>query len=401
MMNLKSLKKTVEELTSDISSDIIEIRRHLHQYPELGRHEKATTAYIKRLLQPLQLKIITQESETGLWADLEVQPKEPFFMLRSDIDALPIVELNNVPYASKNQGIMHACGHDVHTAVLIGTAMVLNRLRDELKGNVRFLFQPAEELTPGGAIDMINRGALNNVHAVIGLHVDPHTPVGNISIKFNSYLASNDIFKIKIMGKGGHAATPYKTVDPILIAIQLIDVLYQQVNRNINPTSPAVLTVTRIQGGTAVNIIPDEVEIWGTLRALDDVTRNSLLNRLQETITAICKIYDAKFNLTIDRGAPPVINDTDLSNLVYDVAGEILGADKIIKLESPEMGSEDFAWYLKKVPGMMFRLGTHGRTGTDCELHTPNFDIDERAIAIGMKILCWSVIQYFASESHS
>lgn len=397
-MNLNTLKKAVAEMAVALTPELIKIRHQLHQNPELGRQEKKTSAYLARLLAPLNMELAAPADKTGLWADLVSDSAKPFLALRCDIDALPIVEKNATPYVSKNHGIMHACGHDAHTAVLAGTAMILSHLRDQLDGNVRFVFQPAEEVTPGGAIDMIERGALDRVESILTLHSDPRIPVGHIGVKFGPFLASTDIFKIRILGKGAHAANPHKSIDPILISAQLINALNHLVSRDIDPVIPAVLTVTRIHGGTAINIIPDEVEIWGTMRALDSTTREFLQKRLQEITAGICRMHDAKFDLTLDKGAPPVINDTALGELLFDAAADILGSDKAIKLERPDMGAEDFAWYLQKVPGAVFRLGTHGRPGTDFELHHPNFDIDDDALAVGVKVFCQSVFQYFAGR---
>jgi len=395
-MDLKLLKNFIEKTASQLAPELIQIRRHLHQYPELGRQEWATTAYLMKLLQPLNLHILSAKGETGLWADLCLAPDRPLLALRADIDALPLQELTGVEYASKNAGVMHACGHDAHTTILVGSALVLSKLQKSLPINVRFIFQPAEEVTPGGAIDIIRRGALEQAAAIVGFHVCPRLATGSIAIKFGPFLASNDVFTFRIMGKGGHAASPYKTIDPILVASQIINTLYQTVPRGFPATSPHVITITKINGGTTINVIPNVVEVSGTIRAFDQAVRKKLKKRLRQIIGDICRIHHARFELHIEDGAPPVINDPALSQLVCDAAGQMLGADHVFKIEEPEMGSEDFSWYQQYAPGMMFALGTNGHPGTSYELHHPKFNLDERAILIGVKTVCWTVINYFS-----
>jgi len=397
-MNLANVKTQIEMQAESLLPQLIEIRRHLHQFPELGRQEQQTTAYLVQLLKSLPLKLVTHPAGNGLWADLIHAPQAQYLALRCDIDALPIQEQNQVEYVSQIPGQMHACGHDAHTAMLVGTATILSQLADKLPGNVRFIFQPAEELTPGGALDLIERGVLERVQAIISQHVDPRLGVGKIGIKSGPLMASTDIFRIKLFGRGGHAASPDKTIDTILITAQLVNALHHLVSRDIAPTVPAVLSVTRINVGTAINIIPGEAEIWGTLRALDPATRQFLKKRLEEIIAGVCQIHHARFTLKIEPGAPPVINDANVTEIVLSAALEMAGPENLIPTEKPEMGAEDFAWYLQKVPGMIFRLGTHGRPGTDFELHHPNFDLDESALINGVKTLCWSVIRYFINQ---
>lgn len=398
-MNLNQLKHAIIKHSENLSAELIQIRRHFHQYPELGRQEQQTTQFIKERLQSAGIPVTSHEPETGLWADLITRPNEDFFALRGDIDALPLEEKNSIPYASQHPGIMHACGHDAHATILLGSALVLNQLKNKLAGNVRFIFQPAEELTPGGSLDMIQRNVLHQVRTIITLHSDPGIAVGKVGIKYGALMASTDIFKIKLHGKGAHAASPDKSIDPILISAQLINALNHLVSRNIRPTTPAVLTVTRIFGGSAINIIPDKVEIWGTLRALDKSTRQFLQQRLRETVAGICQMHHAHFDLSIDEGAPPVTNEARITQLVETASSAILGQANVVQIEKPEMGAEDFAWYLEHIPGMIFRLGTKGRPGTDFELHHPNFDIDESALVTGVKAFCSSVIHYFASRN--
>ncbi|MBN2089281.1 amidohydrolase, partial [candidate division KSB1 bacterium] len=326
-------------------------------------------------------------------------PTRPLLALRADIDALPITEQTSIEYSSKNPGKMHACGHDVHTTILLGTAIILNQLKELLPFNLRFIFQPAEEPTPGGAIQMIQRGAIENVTAILALHVDSRLPVGKIGIKSGAQMASTDIFQIKIYGKGGHAAAPHLAIDPILIGAEIVNSLHHITSRNVDPVQPSVLTVSRFHAGTIANVIPGEAELWGTLRSFQPDLRAYLQTRLNEIVTAICQVHHATCEIDIKNGAPPVINDTRLYQLVDNAASEILGAQNIVQVSVPDMGAEDFAYYLEKVPGFFFRLGTRGRPGTDFPIHHPKFDVDETAIPVGIKAFVWSVLKFFENDN--
>lgn len=394
-MNLSAINTRIQTEIQKIAPELITIRRHLHQHPEVGREEFQTTDYLLRQLSPLNLELFTKRLPTGLWADLNLAPAQPRLALRCDIDALPIQEQNEAEYRSCQPGVMHACGHDVHTTILLGTAMVLSRLRHELPLNVRFLFQPAEELTPGGARDVIRAGGLEGVAAILGAHVDPSLPVGEIGIKFGPVMAATDNFRLKLFGRGGHAAYPHTTIDPIQMAAQIINAIYQLTSRNVRPTTPAVLTVTQINAGTAINIIPESVELSGTIRSLDNETRELLQQRLRQIIGGICQAHAGRFELALENGAPPLWNEPRLTQLVTDAAREIFGAARVRLLDLPEMGSEDFACYLEKIPGMMFRLGTQNPSKKQASLHHPQFDVDEECLAIGVQLFCWSVVRYF------
>jgi len=397
-MDVIQLRTEMAQMADRLSPQLSRIRQHLHQNPEIGYQEFATTAYLMDLLKPSKLAILYQENRSGFWAERVHAPDDWFLALRADIDALPMQEQTAAPYASSNAGLMHGCGHDAHMTILAGAALVLDHFADEIPGNVRFIFQPAEEVTPGGAIEMIGRGVLNRVRAIIALHSDPRIAAGQVGVKRGPVMASTDIFKLKIIGKGAHAANPHKSIDPILISAQVIIALNHLVSREIDPVTPAVLTVTRVNGGTAVNIIPCEVEIWGTLRALDNQTRKFLQKRADEISGSICRMHGATCEWKLDQGAPPVVNDGTISDLVFQAAGDILKPENALQIDRPEMGAEDFAWYLEQVPGAIFRLGTNGRAGTDYELHHPKFDIDETALAVGVKVLCWTVARYFIGE---
>ncbi len=398
-MDLKALKEKIDLQIQTLFDELVQTRRHLHQNPEIGYQEFQTTAFLIQKCQFYGFKMMTHPGKTGFWFDLGSASNKPLLALRADIDALPVTEQSSVEYASKNPGKMHACGHDVHTTILLGTAIILNQLKELFPFNVRFIFQPAEEPTPGGAIQMIQRGAIENVTAILALHVDSRLPVGKISIKSGAQMASTDIFQIKIYGKGGHAAAPHLAIDPILIGAEIVNSLHHITSRNVDPVQPAVLTVSRFQAGTTANVIPGEAELWGTCRSFQPDLRAYLPIRLKEIVNAICQGHHATCEIDIKNGAPPVINDPRLYQLVDNAASEILGAQNIVQVSVPDMGAEDFAYYLEKVPGFFFRLGTKGRPGTDFPIHHPQFDVDERAIPVGIKAFVWSVLKFFEQDN--
>lgn len=394
-MEYTKLLAVIQEKSQQLFPELVATRRHLHQFPEIGREEKLTTQFLLEKIHPLNLKTAVTASKTGFWADLMNREHGKLLMLRTDIDALPINEQCQTEYISQNKGAMHACGHDAHATIMWGCAKILSEIREHLPGNVRFLFQPAEELTPGGAIDMMERGVMENVEAALALHVDPRLAVGRIAVKYGPAMASTDIFRMKIIGKGGHAASPDRTVDPITIAVQIVNAMNHIVSRNIQPTEPAVISVTRLAGGNTINVIPGEVEIWGTTRTFSRELQNALRQRIESTVMQICTIHGAEYDIDFQNGAPPVLNDSAITDLINTSASQILGADQVEIYERPDMGAEDFAWYLEHVPGAMFFLGTQGRGGTGYELHHPCFDIDEQALVVGVQTYCATVLKYF------
>jgi amidohydrolase len=397
-MDLKALQEKIHLQIQALFDELVQIRRHLHQNPEIGYQEFQTTAYLIEKFQNFNLKIVSQPDKTGFWFDLVSDSTKPLLALRADIDALPITEQSSSDYISKNPGKMHACGHDVHTTVLLGTALILYQLKDLFSFDLRFIFQPAEEPTPGGAIQMIQRGVLENVSAILALHVDSRLPVGSIGIKSGAQMASTDIFQIKILGKGGHAAAPHLAIDPILIGAEIVNSLHHITSRNVDPVQPSVLTVSRFHAGTTANVIPGEAELWGTLRSFQPDLRDFLQMRLKEVVNQLCQAHHATCEIDIKNGAPPVINDVQLYQLVEKAAAEIIGIENIVQVAVPDMGAEDFACYLEKVPGFFFRLGTKGRPGTDFPIHHPQFDVDETAIPVGIKAFVWSVLKFFEHE---
>lgn len=397
-MNRLDLKNRIATIVEALEPQLIELRRHFHENPELGREEVETTAYLVKLFESLEWPVVTRENETGLWVDWISDPDKPLLALRCDIDALPIQEKNDVSYVSQKPGLMHACGHDSHITVLAGTVLALHQLKDELSANIRFLFQPAEESTPGGALDMLERGVLDNVEKIIGLHADPWIEAGKIAVKPGKFMASTDVFKIRIIGRGAHAANPHTSIDPILISAEFINALHHVVSRNVRAIEPAVISVTKVIAGTTFNVIPSDSIIWGTMRALTPELRKQLQGRLRQILKSTCEMHGATFEIELLEGAPPVFNNPEMSQQFLTCAEEILGSGNTVELTEADMGAEDFAWYLEKVPGILFRLGTCGRPGTDFELHHPQFDIDEKALTIGVKAFVWNAVQDFIQK---
>jgi hippurate hydrolase len=307
------------------------------------------------------------------------------------MDALPIKEENNVSYKSKNEGVMHACGHDVHTSILLGAAKILNELKDEWEGTIKLIFQPGEERNPGGASLLIKEGVLEKPkpQAIFGLHVHPGLETGKLSFRGGVVMASADELYITIKGKGGHAAAPHTTVDTILVASQLIVALQQIISRNRNPFSPSVLSITSVQGGYTTNVIPSEVKLMGTFRAMDETWRYKAHELIRKLSTELVHSMGAEIDLHIDVGYPVVNNNEKLNTLARSKAEEFMGKENVSETEM-RMGSEDFGYYTQLIPGCFYRLGVMNiEKGITSGVHTPTFDIDESAIAIGMGMMAW------------
>ena len=368
-----------------IKNTIIETRRDFHKHPELSFQEKRTSKIVAKKLESYGIKTQKNVGKTGVVGILESKNKGPTIALRADMDALPIQETNNLSYKSVNDGVMHACGHDAHTAILLGAAEVLSKMKKKLRGNIRFIFQPAEEGF-GGARFMIDDGAIDNVDEIYGLHVWNYQKSGTIGIKSGPVMAAADIFTIKIKGKGGHGAAPQGTVDSIMVASHLIQALQTIVSRNTNPLESTVVTIGQINGGYNFNIIADEVILKGTTRAYTMKNKNLIKKRMQDIILGIEKTFNAKIILDYKDGYPPVINDEKATQTLYAAAKTIVKNNVIEPYLS--MGGEDFSYYTNKIPGCFFFLGSSPK---DCKpLSTPHhcshFDIDEEAMLIGSSI---------------
>ncbi|HOP95174.1 MAG TPA: M20 family metallopeptidase [Dictyoglomaceae bacterium] len=385
-----NLKEEIQE----IMEEVIEIRRDIHKYPELGFQEYKTSDKITRYLKNLGIDV-KRMAKTGVVGILKGKEEGKTILLRADMDALPIQELNNVPYKSQNDGVMHACGHDGHTAILLGTAKILAKHKDELKGNVKFVFQPAEELPPGGAELMIKEGVLENpyVDKVYALHLWNLIPTGKISVRKGTFCAQADAFTIKVKGKGGHGSAPNKTVDPIIISTQIVQALQAVPSREIDPLTPFVLSVCKIQSGDTFNVIPEEAEIQGTVRSFDQNLAKKVSKRVKTIAKNISEAFLGEAEVDYQFGYPPVKNDGKEVKLVKEIAKEVIGEENIEDL-GPSMGGEDFSYFLEKRPGAMFWLGSSNEEkGLTHPNHSAFFDFDEESMAIGIEIFAKIVMK--------
>ena len=391
-----SLLESVKKLSNEYAKETVAVRRHLHAHPELSYQEFDTARLVAEKLTSFGLKPQEGVAKTGVVALIEGKnPSKKVIALRADLDALPIHEANNVSYKSQNPGVMHACGHDVHTSSLLGTAKILNEVKTQFEGSVKLIFQPGEEKNPGGASYMIKEGALENPKpiSIIGQHVMPLLPVGKIGFREGMYMASSDEIYLKIIGKGGHGATPELTIDPVVIAATIIIALQQVISRNASPKQPTVLTFGRIIGEGATNIIPDEVNIAGTFRALNEVWRQSGLAKIKKMAESIAEGMGGKCEVEISHGYPYLENNPELTRRIRKAAEEYVGKENVLDLDVT-MGSEDFAYYSHVIPASFYRLGTRNEAkGITSYVHTPTFDIDEEALTIGPGLMAWLAIR--------
>ncbi len=385
------LKEKIKSLSKKYSDELIQVRRHLHQYPELSYKEFETSKFIQQKLKELGIDFEVM-ANTGVAGIIKGKnPGKKIIALRADIDALPITEQNDVEYRSRNGGVMHACGHDVHTTCLLGAAKILNELNEEWEGTIKLIFQPGEEKNPGGASLMIKEGVLENPKpsAILALHVHPGLEVGKLSFRGGMVMASADEIYITVKGKGGHAAAPHLTADTILSASQLVVHLQEVVSRFNNPFNPSVLSITSFHGGSTTNVIPSEVKLMGTFRAMDEEWRY----KAHDLIKNICKktgeISGLQIDVEIDVGYPFVINNVELTDRAKQKAVEFAGDENVYETEM-RMGAEDFAFYSHLIPACFFRLGVaNTKNNITSGVHTPTFNIDEQAIENGMGIMAW------------
>ncbi|MBD1906779.1 M20 family metallopeptidase [Funiculus sociatus GB2-A5] len=385
----------IKEITEKLAPRLIEIRRHIHSHPELSGQEYQTAAYVAGVLSSCGLHVQESIGRTGVIGELKGQNiDDRLLAVRTDMDALPIVERTGLDYASRLPGIMHACGHDVHTTVGLGTAMVLSQLGEVFPGNLRFLFQPAEEIAQGAAW-MVADGAMDKVSAIMSLHVFPSIPAGSIGIRYGALTAAADDLEIIITGESGHGARPHEAIDAIWIAAQVITTLQQAISRTQNPLRPVVLTVGKIEGGRAPNVIADSVRLVGTVRSLHPETHANLPQWIEEIVANICKTYGAGYQVNYHRGVPSVQNDSTLTQLVESAAKEAWGCDRVQILLEPSLGAEDFSMYLQHVPGTMFRLGVGYVDKKNYPLHHPQFEVNESAIVTGVVTLAYAICQYW------
>lgn len=379
----------IKSLAKQYASEFIFVRHHLHAHPELSYQEFETSKFIQKKLKEFGIPFEVK-STTGVVGLIEGRnPQSRVVALRADMDALPITEQNDIPYKSKNEGVMHACGHDVHTTCLLGAAKILSETKNEWEGTVKLIFQPGEEKNPGGASLLIKEGVLENPkpQAIFALHVNPQLEAGNLSFRDGKVMASADEIYITVKGKGGHAAAPHLTADTILIASHLVVSLQQVISRNNNPFSPSVLSVTSFQGGFTTNVIPTEVKLMGTFRAMDEEWRFKAHDLIRRQTNELVASMGAEADVHIDVGYPCVYNNETLHLSAKQLAEDFMGADKVGETEM-RMGAEDFGYYSQQIPGCFFRLGTANKAkGITAGVHTPVFNIDESAIETGIGIM--------------
>lgn len=388
----------IKSLAQKITPRLIEIRRHLHSHPELSGQEYQTAAYIAGVLSSYGLRVQELVGKTGVVAELAGGTASKLLAIRTDMDALPILEQTELEFASCQPGIMHACGHDVHTAIGLGTAMILAELDQPLPGTIRFLFQPAEE-TAQGAKWMLEDGVMADVTAILGVHVYPSVMAGDIGIRYGALTAAADDLEIIIMGESGHGARPHEAIDAIWIASQVVTTLQQSISRTLNPLHPVVLTIGQIQGGRAPNVIADAVKLLGTVRSLHPDVRETLPHWIKGIVAGVCEPYGAKFEVNYAHRVPSVMNDPVLTELTAVCAEAALGDHCVQLIHEPSLGAEDFSLYLEHAPGTMFRLGVGHRDRThNYPLHHPKFEVDESAIYAGLVTMAYSAWRYWELE---
>lgn len=397
----KHLSGLIKESSRQLKQEITDIRRHLHAHPELSFEEYRTSTYVAEKLKSFGLSPQMGIANTGLAVLIEGRnPASKTLALRADMDALPIVEANEVPYKSTRQGVMHACGHDVHTSCLLGAAKVLSDLKNEFDGTVKLIFQPGEEKIPGGASLMIRDGVLQNprVESIIGQHVMPLLPVGKVGFRSGMYMASADEIYLTVQGKGGHAAMPEACIDSVLMASQIVVALQQVISRIISPKIPAILSFGKIVGLGATNILPDEVKIEGTFRCLDEQWRHKAHEAIKRIASQTAESFGGHCEVEIRHGYPFLQNDIQLTERLRESAKAYLGIENVVELDL-WMASEDFAFYTQEIPGCFYRLGTRNeQKGIISGVHTPTFDIDEDALEIGVGLMAWLALSELSQK---
>lgn len=395
------IKRKIQQIAKDSVGKITEIRRHVHSNPELSFQEFETAKYIAAKLREFGLKPMEGIAKTGVSALIEGKnPTKKVIALRADIDALPIIEQNDVPYKSKVEGVMHACGHDVHTSSLLGTANILNQLKDEFEGTVKLIFQPGEEKAPGGASMMIKEGILENPapENILGQHVAPLIQVGKIGFKEGLYMASADEIYITVKGKGGHAAMPQGNIDPVLIASHIIVALQQVVSRYATPTIPTVLSFGKVIAEGATNVIPNEVKIEGTFRTLNEEWRKEAKIKMKKLAEGLAESMGGSCDFHILDGYPFLHNHEALTKRNKEFAIEYMGKENVIDLDV-WMAAEDFAYYSQEIDACFYRLGVRNEAkGIASNVHTPTFNIDEDALEIGAGLMAWLAIKELEQE---
>jgi amidohydrolase len=381
------------EACQQIEKEMIAWRRDFHQHPELSFHESRTAKVISNFLRQYGLEVREAVHGYGVMGDLKGPTPGPVIAFRADMDALPIQEETGLAFASKVPGVMHACGHDGHMAALMGAAQVLSSMREHIKGTIRFIFQPAEELTPGGALGLIEAGVLEGVDAIFGVHLWSELPTGTFYTTLGPMMAASDKFKIEISGQGGHGAMPHKTVDTLLVASHLVMAAQHIVSRQVNPIESGVLSFGVSRSGTAFNVIPDKAELEGTARSFSPEVRDLLQHRLEETAKSIGGLYGAKIEIQYERGYPAVINHEKEARISLEEAEKVFGRNQI-GFMPPNMAGEDFSYYLQKIPGAFCFIGAEDPSQSVYPHHHPRFQIDEKSITLAADWFCHIAARY-------
>lgn len=389
------LLSQIKTLAKAYKEEVISIRRHLHANPELSFKEFKTAEFVETKLKEIGITEIDKKATTG-WSALIKgnNPGKKVIALRADMDALPIIEANDVPYQSKNHGVMHACGHDAHTASLLGAAKILHEIKDKFEGTIKLIFQPGEELVPGGASLMIKDGVLQNPRpsGILGQHVMPFIPAGKVGFRPGLYMASTDELYVTVKGKGGHGAMPETFIDPVLITCHMILALQQIVSRIANPKIPSVLSFGRVEALGATNVIPNEVKIQGTFRTLDEAWRSKAHEKMLQIAHGIVEGMGGELDFEIRKGYPFLKNEPELTARSMDAAREYLGEENVLDLDI-WMAAEDFAFYSQEIDGCFYRLGTRNEArGITSGVHTPTFDIEEDSLEIGAGLMAWLAV---------
>ncbi len=394
------LKDRIKSLAQAYKQEVIALRRHLHSHPELSFKEFQTAAFVADKLKEIGITQIESKATTGWCALIEGKnPGKKVVALRADMDALPIIEANEVPYKSQNPGVMHACGHDAHTAALLGAAKILHEVRDQFEGTIKLIFQPGEEIIPGGASLMIKDKVLENPrpNSILGQHVMPMIPAGKVGFRSGLYMASTDELYLTIKGKGGHGAMPETFIDPVLISAHLLVALQQIVSRVANPKTPSVLSFGRVEALGATNIIPNEVKIQGTFRTLDEAWRAKAHEKMRQIAEGIVEGMGGQLDFEIRKGYPFLKNNPELTARSVAAAENYLGAENVLDLDI-WMAAEDFAYFSQEIDGCFYRLGTRNEArGITSGVHTPTFDIEEEALEIGAGLMAWLAVSELAS----
>ena len=393
-MEKNKLKELIKERATSLLPEIIKIRRHLHANPELSFQEYKTSEFISNILTENKIEHKTGIAGTGIVCIIKGNKTSKTIALRADMDALPIHEKNDVDYKSKNEGVMHACGHDVHSSSLLGTAIILNEIKEYLNVDVKLIFQPGEEKLPGGASLMIKEGVLKNPdpEVIYGQHVMPLIDAGKVGFRSGMYMASTDEIYVTVKGKGGHAAMPHQNIDPVLIAANIIISLQQIVSRIANPATPSVLSFGKIIANGATNVIPDEVKMEGTFRTFDEKWRSEAHSKMKKMAENIATGMGGEVDFNIVRGYPFLINNEELTEKAKIYAIEYLGEENVKDLDI-WMAAEDFAFYSQQIPACFYRLGIRNESkGITSSVHTPTFNIDEKALETGMGLMAWMVV---------